>query len=219
MGHGYQKRKNVKDFFELLNSSGVRYVLIKNIHNELPDRLAIGKDIDILVDERDRIKFRFLMKNIARQYIHPCGKENGWINMYDLPEFELWRIYQKDDLLIDVTYKLCCRSLMPKVWIPLVNTIQEYIWEHRSYDTENDWWILDINTRFVYYIVRCVFDKREFNSVYKKEIQAAKTLIDRDVVSGMFDVIFFEFSPTLFQMIDHDELDGIRSAFLAYHDY
>ena len=75
MGHGYQKRKNVKDFFELLNSSGVRYVLIKNIHNELPGHLAIGKDIDILVEERDKLKFRFLMKSIARQYIHPCGTE------------------------------------------------------------------------------------------------------------------------------------------------
>ena len=59
----YINKECIYSFFQQLNRDcpAVRYVLIKNINGELPERLKDGKDIDLLVKEEDREAFAEFM--------------------------------------------------------------------------------------------------------------------------------------------------------------
>ena len=215
----YENPQNIVDFFSKLNLSGIKYILIKNICDELPSKLVVGKDIDILVDLSDKALFHSFMKEYGRQIIHPYSKQNGWNTIYELPEFEMWRLFNGEELYIDVTYKLCCKSLMPMLWIPLDKSINEYLWNNKEYNKEKDYWELDKNTQFVYYIVRCVFDKKVFSEKYINMIELSKNDIDREIVLDFFDKIFFKFTPELMELIIEAKYDEIIHRYIAYNNY
>lgn len=211
--------KIVLNYFELLNSNNIRYALIKNISNELPNNLKNGKDIDIVINLDDKKKFDSVMVKIGRKYIHPWGWENGWQNLYGLPKFEFWRLFCKDNVYIDVTYQLCCKSLMPNVWIPLDNYIQERIWSNRYFDKKNGWWILDNETQYVYCIVRCVFDKCVFSEAYINELECLSVVVDSDEVKKMLSLIFFGFTKQLLILIKNKKFHDIKNRYIEFNDY
>lgn len=215
----YEDEYNIKNFFENINRAGIKYVLIKNISNELPCKLIIGKDIDILVCSSDKDKFNFFMKSQGRKVNHPYNRYNGWTNLYGLPEFEFWRLYRGSDLLIDVTYKLCCKGLMPKTWIPLDNLIQENAWANRWWNEDLLCWQLDIDTSYVYYIVRCIFDKKEFLDRYIFEIEKISEKIDESKVDKMLNCVFNKFTPKLKEMLQEKKYEEINQAYLRFESY
>ncbi len=65
--------EKVRFFFDLMNSSNIDYVLIKNIREELPNSLPDGKDIDILVKPESKILFEKVMKKYFFLKCHPWG--------------------------------------------------------------------------------------------------------------------------------------------------
>ena len=215
----YEKSENIKLLFEELNKNNVKYVLTKNIENELPDKLMTYKDIDILVMEKDKEVFHNVIRRVARKINHPYSERYGWKNLYNMPEFEFWRMFKGKELIVDVTYRLCCKSLMPNLWIPLDDYIQEYLWENRKFDMVNNWWVLDDNTQFVYLVVRSILDKNSFSERYKKEIIERKNNIDKLIVANMFEVIFFKFTPLLMEMIDNDNYGDIYRKYVSFADY
>lgn len=209
----------INDFFDGLNKANVSYVLIKNIDNELPEKLKAGKDIDILVEKSSMKTFRTYMRMKARKIIHPYGKEMGWRNIYGLEDFEFWRLKTYDDVFVDVSNKLCCHSLMPQIWIPLDNKIQEDIWKNKVFDKQNKWWRIDDNVLYIYLVVRCVFDKKIFPDIYKLEIEKKKNIVDMNIVRSYFKVIFFSFTDKLMEMLDHREYDLIVETYIKYKNY
>lgn len=215
----YEDRKNTIDFFEQINKSGVNYILIKNICDELPSHLIVGKDIDIIVDYSDYRKYHAFMKTIGRLIEHPYSIQNGWNKLYELPEFEMWRLFNGEELYVDVTFKLCCKSIMPMLWLPLDRCIQEYLWRHKNFNHEKGYWQLDKNTQFVYYIVRCVFDKRVFSDKYIYMLESIKNIIDYDVVRAFLELVFFKFTPTLMLLLEKSEYEIIIPKYLSYSDY
>ena len=80
----YYQEFDIKELFELLNIN-VNYILAKNIANELPDKLKVGKDIDIIVHPDDYAKYRTLMpKHEYKLIIHPKGSYVGWKYLYGM---------------------------------------------------------------------------------------------------------------------------------------
>ena len=219
MGKAYINSDCIKNFFDGLNNSGVIYMLIKNIGNELPDCLIHGKDIDIIVHPESMLLFHNYMKKVARKVIHPYGCENGWRNIYGLGRFEFWRLKTADDIYIDVTEKLCCQSLMPKIWVPLDNQIQEAIWRNRLFDEKNNWWRMDDNVLYVYLIIRCVFDKKKFSDAYRREIEVLRHIINQDVVIPYFQLVFFRFTTLLLAMLEEKEYNNIIPSYISFKDY
>ena len=215
----YINTEYIRHFFDGLNNSGVVYALLKNIGDELPDCLISGKDIDIIVHPESMPFFHKYMKKIARKVIHPYGYEHGWRKIYGLEEFEFWRLKTADDIYIDVTEKLCCQSLMPKIWIPLDNNIQEAVWRNRLFDEKNNWWRMDDNVLYVYLVVRCVFDKKKFSDVYRKEIEILRPNIDKDVVMSYFKLVFFNFTTMLCGLLNTKEYDRIIPSYMKFKDY
>jgi len=217
----YIKIEHIYSFFKVLNENEITYALIKNIGNELPDKLPNGKDIDIVVLEENREKFEILMAG-ANFYktSHPLGIENGYEFLYGLQEFQFWKLNDATaDLYVDASFALSCKGLLPQTWIPLDKKIQERIWRMRVWDAENNWWILDAETRFVYYLVRCIFDKQIFSEKYIYEIEKTYPIVDKVVIRELLQVIFFKYTDRLLQLIEERKYEIIRADYIRFRDY
>ena len=153
-------KKLVDEFFFGLNEAEIEYVLIKNICEELPCNLRDGKDIDILVHTSSVPAFKqAMLKMNFKQIVAPYGIREGWSFGYQLNEYQFWRKNNATcNFFIDAAEKLMCKSLMPKMWIPIDNTINESIWRDKVFDTKNNWWSMDEDNVAAYLIIRSVFD-------------------------------------------------------------
>lgn len=209
----------IENFIQGLNDSGINYVMIKNIGDELPNHLLPSKDIDIIVHKDSIDAFHRYMKPIARKILHPYSREYGWRNIYGLDDFEEWRLNIADDLLIDVTTKLCCKSIMPKMWLPVDNLIQKDIWKNRVFDKDKNWWRMDDNVLFAYLPIRCVFDKHEFSELYIAEIERLRPSIDLEVVMSYLRLVFFNFAAPLVDMMDKKDYQNIIPSYLKFRKY
>lgn len=215
----YIENNIVHNFFNILNKRDIQYVLIKNIGNELPNKLVKGKDIDIVVFEEDKYDFENIMQRshfFVQQ--HPWGKSNGWEFLYGLPEFQFWKL-ENHDLYIDVSFKLCCKSLMPQTWIPLHQKIQDRIWQEKEWDEKFNWWNMDNETRFIYYIVRCIFDKQLFNEKYIEKIESSYLKVDMNIVRELLEVIFFQYTERLLYFIKNKKYKEIRKDYITFSGY
>lgn len=211
----------IHEFFENITDSKIPYVVIKNVSNELPDHLIDGKDIDIVVHEDYRDEFeQFMMRNNFEKQIHPLGRERGWNFAYKLPEYQFWKL--KNDRMtfyIDASFKLSCKSLTPRMWIPLDTCINEDIWKNRVFDEKNHWWIMDDETILIYLIVRSIFDKREFQSGYVEGIEERKELLNNVEVQYKLSKIFFHYTEPLIQQIFKSEYENIIGNYLTFTEY
>ena len=108
---------------------------------------------------------------------------------------------------------------MPKTWIPLDKDIQERMWDARIWDKDNNWWITDLETRFVYFLVRCIFDKEVFSEKYVKEIEDALGKIDMSVTERMLEKVFFKYTNRLLKMVRAGKYDEIRDDYIRFIEY
>ncbi|MDE7313086.1 MAG: nucleotidyltransferase family protein [Eubacterium sp.] len=219
----YIKKEFICAFFHALNHDcqAVRYVLIKNINGELPERLKDGKDIDLLVKEEDHEAFaEFMRTHGFRKTKHPLGRKNGWNFAYQLPESEFWKKQHIDcNFYIDVSFRLCCKSLTPKTWIPLDACINEDVWRHRVWDEKNNWWAMDDETTLLYLIVRSIFDKREFQEGYIRGIEERLACLDYADTQRKLRKVFFRYTPRLTEQIKAKNYSSLIEDYLTFADY
>lgn len=213
--------KHIHDFFSFMNDSGIQYMLIKNIAGELPERLLDGKDIDIIVKIEDREKFSALMgANGFLIRLHPLGTNGGWTFAYNLPEYQFWQKGGiRDTLYIDCCFKLMCKSLTPKFWVPLDETIQRKAWSERNWNETLGCWQMGQKSLFVYILARCVFDKHVFSQAYVEEIERLKFFVDDSEVKEMLKTIFYKFTSHLIQMVKNCEYDSIVNKYITFVEY
>ena len=67
----YINSKIIHQFFNFLNTEEISYALIKNVGDELPHKLRVGKDIDIIVKSDSVERFHLIMIIVLiYQYLH-----------------------------------------------------------------------------------------------------------------------------------------------------
>lgn len=214
----YYKEKDIRDFFSLLNDN-VIYILTKNIGNELPQKLAKGKDIDIIVHPDYYEKFKTLLKIWGyKQIIHPHGAELGWKYLYGMRKAYKYE-NKSSHIQVDVYDCLCTKSAMMNAWLPLDKKINANIWMEKQWDSKNKWWILDDATMLVYLITRCVFEKNSFSELYKMEIEKRKQYLANKVVIEKLESVFFKFTSVLIKLIQDRKYDNIISRYYSFVDY
>jgi len=211
----------ILQFFEKLSASGLLYVIIKNVSGELPYHLKDGKDIDILVHESCMGQFEnFMAENNFERQTPPNGRDHGWNFAYQLPEYQFWKL--KEDgftFYIDASFKLSCKSLTPRTWIPLDKCINDDIWRKREYDPVHRLWMMDDETVLIYLLVRSVFDKREFRDGYIEGIEARKPLLQKTDVQQKLSKVFFNYTGVLTGRVMDGKYDGIIGDYLQFTDY
>lgn len=221
MKEQYLDRHLIYDFFERLNCGGIQWVLIKNIGHELPCELKDGKDIDILVRLEDKEKFeQIMLQGGFLKRIPPLGRESGYRFGYQLPEYQFW---QKADIsqtfYIDACFCLMCKSLTPKFWVPLDETINRRIWENKVWDDELKCFRIGDKELLVYLLTRCVFDKHGFPEGYQAELNRLKPLLKEKEVDRMLRTVFYKCTPMVIQMVMEEKYDDILEAYIRYEDY
>ena len=206
----------IKSFFNLLNSNGVNYVLIKNDGELIPYSVEDGSDIDILVNPSDYEKYRVLLR--SNGYTEEHGEHDKYFFVYNLrPD-----IYaKKDDCYFHAYDRFSCVSFtnMGKSRVPLSKCIQDRIWKEKRWDESNQWWIMDDITILLFLIIRSILDKREFRIKYRNEIEKRITLIDSDEFIKICRMVFFNFTPVLIKSIKDKHYDKIIKEYQSFSDY
>ena len=205
-------------FFRLLDDSGIEYVLIKNINNELPSQQKRNKDIDILVHPKDYRRYKKLLSQNGYYTIwHPHGRANGWGHLYGMEK--VTKKKSVHGLEVDACAQLCCKSTLGNMWVPLDRSIQSSIWRDRIWDGELRCWRMDDKNLAAYLPARCILDKSDFPMEYRYEITKMSGLYGNEEVREKLRHIFFDFTDTLISMIENKAYDGIIEAYYSYGDY
>lgn len=217
----YISRDEINKVFSSLDGAGTVYALKTNNGNELPDRLTEGKDIDLLVLPDDIEKLRTALEGIGFHRIAAFkGTGNGYRFAYGLIENQIFRKNTpQGGLYVDADFALMCMSLQPKIWIPLDKAITRDAFANRVYNQELKCWELDEETRLIYLLARCVFDKHQFTDVYIREIEKRRALMNRRSVAEKLQKVFFRFTPRLISMLNAREYQNIFNAYITFQDY
>ena len=215
----FYKAEDIRALFNLLNSNGINYILTKNIADELPDNLKLGKDIDLIVHIKDYEKFQVLLFNSGyKRIVHPHGKERGWIFMYGAHE-NLFMTNPQTNLIVDAYAELCTKSIAMNAWLPLDKIIQKSIWVNKVWDAANQWWIMDDENMAIYLLTSSVFEKNGFSKDYIREIEKRKGLLTSQTARQKLEKIFFKFTDTLIKKVNNMRYGEILLLYLTFTDY
>ena len=215
----FYKAEDVRAVFQLLNDYKINYLLTKNIADELPDKLKLGKDIDLIVHIKDYEKFQAVLNHFGWQrIIHPHGKERGWIFMYGAHE-NFFMTNPANGLIVDFYAELCTKSIERNAWLPLDKVIQKSIWENKVWDAANQWWIMDDENMVVYLLTRSIFEKNGFSDAYVREIEKRKKFLANPTARQKLEKVFFKFTDTLIEQVNGGGYGKILLSYLTFTDY
>ena len=215
----FYKAEDIHATFDFLNANAIEYLLTKNIADELPAKLKIGKDIDIIVHPKDYEKFKFIMQSFAyKRIIHPHGKETGWRFIYGAHE-NIFLTNPANKLIVDAYAELCTKSISMNAWLPLDKIIQKSIWENKVWDDANKWWILDDENLVIYLLTRSVFEKGGFTDAYISDIEKRKNLLKNSSARQKLEKIFFKFADTLIEKVNRKQYENTLIEYITFTDY
>ncbi len=214
----YIDKQEIINFFNLLNKSNIEYILLRNIGNELPSKLKVGKDIDLLVLKKDIKKInQFFEINGYEKINHPSESD---IYLYGVDKFE-FRYNKNNKILIDLNFQLSCRSLDEGQWVPFDEKHQKSAWVNKKFVNNSDlnYYTLSFEDEFIALVIRSIFDKKKFEQGYIKRITKLIKLIDKDNVLSKFELTFFKYSKKLLQQLENKEFDKIINSYLSFKEY
>ena len=210
------KSDEIVNIFQLLNERKVEYVLMRNINNELPHDLEIGKDIDILVKDRNKV-VEVLKAYKFNKINHP--HENN-IFLYGVAKFEFYK--NNENILFDLNFQIAVRSLDAGQWIPLDQVIQESAWQNKRFERAGgglEYWTFSYEDEFVVLIARSIFDKKEFQAGYVSRLDELLPMVNKDNVLKKLQLIFFKYAPLLLRQIEGQSYHDVVRNYLEFKEY
>lgn len=173
--------------------------------------------ITLVVDCKCYDRFEEAMKKEAdiKKYAHPYGETFGYTFLYQMKEFELYRI---DEVYMEVYFQLPCMSLTPSTWIPLDRRIQALSWKE-SVDNEVSKRVLDRRCYYIYRLCWAVFKDRGFSNFTIAVLSENKMILnDREFVECL-RLVFFNFTEELIELLRNDKYSMIIPAYFAFQKY
>lgn len=213
----YVSSNQVIKLFSILNESKLSYTLIRNLNNELPNSLLIGKDIDILIPHYQRNDFLNLIKKYGfSKKPHPLRNQKY---LYGTKPFEFF--INDKNVLIDINYDLMTKSINAGEWIPLDQEIQSRIYKNLKICNVDglEYQILGDCEEFIALLARCIFEKRGFSNIYIDRIEELKKLVDFSEINSLLELVFFKFSKTLISMVQKNKYAKIFQTYIEYREY
>ncbi|MCF6775585.1 hypothetical protein L3V83_03245 [Thiotrichales bacterium 19X7-9] len=210
--------QQLKNAFIELNESRLDYILLRNINNEIPLHLDLGKDIDILVKKKDEPLFiEFFKKHNYKEVVHPLRND---IFLYGTDQFRTFK--DQNNILFDLNYQVAVRSLDAGQWIPLDQILQNSAWINRRFEQISDdfgYWSLSYEDELICLVARSIFDKKEFQVGYIKRINELIPMVDWNNVQEKFNLIFFKYTPVLIKLIKKNDYQNIIMNYLKFSEY
>ena len=211
------KSDSIIKLFDAFRSENIECILLRNIASELPYGLKKNKDIDVLVSDGSGEAAEVVLSSMNFKLVrHPHRFDK---RLYNLPKFRFYK--NPHGVYLDVSRKLCCRSLDAGQWIPLDESIQTRAWEARrtvQYGALTcD--MLSPEVEFVSLLCRCVFDKRTFPPAYVSRIFELYKVVNKEELLGLLQLVFFKFSPRLIEFIDQKKTESIICSYFQFREY
>lgn len=208
----------LQDFFSNIEAAGIRYVLLRNINNELPDNYAIGKkDIDLMIHPEEREKFhKFMRKHKYVSCPHPLDKGSGLVYLYAVYPFEF---YKRGGYFFDVCYQMVCKSPNAGEYMPIDMIVNNSAWENRKKDANYGWYVLSDEDMMVHLLTRCIFDKKQFTQGYINAINKLNVSVNKSELKKRLDMVVFKFSDRLIALIENQEFASVRTEYFTFMDY
>lgn len=202
-----------------MNNAGLDYVLIRNIDNELPGALEVGKDIDLLIKKKDEPRFHSFFRSGGYETINHPFKDD--VFLYGVDRFE-FKYNNSNNILFDLNFQLAVRSLDAGQWIPLDQFIQDSAWKNKRFEEKDEsfsYWSLGYEDELVCLVSRSIFDKKKFHSGYARRISELMLLVNSDEVEKRFNLVFFKFTRHLLDLLVVGDFDSIISKYLRFDGY
>jgi len=204
---------------DYLNSSNLEYIFLRNINREIPYRIPIGKDIDILIKEADKhIFLRFFRKHHYKIIAHPLRND---IFLYGVNRF-IQIEHNVSGIIFDIMFQIAVRSLDAGQWVPLDQRIQKSAWHNRRFQQVNGsfgYWTLGYDDEFVTLVSRAIFDKRKFQSAYIQRLKDLLPKVNMDKVEKKLYMIFFKYTPFLLKSMCGGDFGNIIKEQLSFKGY
>ncbi|MDD3084043.1 MAG: hypothetical protein PHP82_03400 [Candidatus ainarchaeum sp.] len=213
----FVKSEQIINFFEKLNQSEINYILIRNINSELPNSLIIGKDIDILVNKKDKKKFiEFMKNNNFVEIKHPFSQDKF---LYNLDKFKMFK--NDSNILIDVCFQLANRSTNLGEWIPLHKNIQESSFKNKKFLKfgKLSCFCLSSEDELVILVSRSILDKKNFQDGYIKRIEYLLEKTNKIEVKYKLSLIFFKYALVILQKLKNKEYSFIINNYISFKEY
>lgn len=209
--------QEILNLFNELNKQNIKYVLLHNINDELPNNLSVNKDIDILVKDTCKSAFQSFMKvNAWKKIRHPYDIGNNFMFLYNMDKLEM---YRKNRISLDICYQLNARSINNGEWMPLDQEINTSIWIGRKKNKIYPWYELDIENQVLHLVVRCIFYKKKFSCKYVESINHYFEKSSKEILEQKFSLVFFKFAPYLIELIELKKYGDIISEYFAFSNY
>ena len=208
----------VNSFFNMMNASELRYVLLKNANDALPHKLPLKKSINILVHPDNRLNFFKLMKKNGyfNNPFYGIKRSNGYIFLYPMNDGDC---FIKNKMNIEVFYQLNIHAMQKGYILPLDKKIQVSVWDNKVFNHDKSWWELGGYDLLTYLIVRSIFDKHNFSDRYIEAIEQKKYLLHDKEVLDRLSLIVFKFAPRLVELIEQAKYSQILNEYIGYSEY
>jgi hypothetical protein len=207
----------IESVFLLLNSSGVKWLLLRDVKNQLPYNLPEGKDIDILVDIHNRTDVDHLLRKngfiLAR---HPHRSINRMYGSHDSLFYK-----SKDGIILDICFELVVMSFDKKHIIPIEKSIQMSIWNNLRQVAKGSLMlpVLSIENDIVFTLAHAFLDKNKLDSDTQKyvinKIKKSNILLLREKL----EKIFFRYSSRLLYLLESEKDVDFFSDYVTFSDY
>ena len=215
----YYSGTAVKSLLSSLDDSGLRYLILENINEELPNRLLIHKPLVLLSHPESWNLFPTNLEKLGFvQMLHPYGSKNGWKYLYSAQEPYLF-YHPQSGLLVNLYNQLLTKSVGMNAWLPLDKAVQESIWNQQPKKAKNGLTCLDDENYVIYLTTTAVFVLCGFTKDYIAELDLRKTVLRSKTCQQKFALIFFKFTPRLMELLQKGKYDSIVSEYLHFTDY
>ena len=181
--------RSVVDCLEILNKSSVQWMLLWNISSELPSRLPLGKDIDILVKpESAKGLLRILGKHNYQLLPHPTRFVPA---LYGMPRPFMMR--SLDHVLLDINPCIFVRSLDQGQLFPLDQYIQEEVWKNPITANINgtSLHMPSAEISLALSLSRAIFNHKKISPPYISHLKSLFPLCDLDQLRRVLLPVFF----------------------------
>lgn len=169
----------------------------------------------ILIRPEDFKSFHKLTRKMGlKQLEHPFGKRHGYKFLYQMKPFEM---YEYKGRYYEIMYQLPCKSLTPKMWMPLDKCVQHALWQTCKtidgycYTADEELWI--------YLVTRCIFMKMQFEEKDRAMLDQLRPVLQNESLKQKLSLIVFGFAGQLITMAGQGDYDHIITAYYTYTDY
>lgn len=149
-----------------------------------------------------------------QQSVHPHGTEAGYLFLYQMRPF---RLFRKGSCHLELFVQLPCASLTKKKWIPLDRSIQQFLWADEDAIPEEHW--ANLPCRFLYHLCWAVYFNRGFSSFERQFVTRNGDCVSRPEVQALLKTVFFGFTEDLIELIAEGKIDRIIPEYFSFREY